>query len=108
MADTWSPAIYLQFADERTRPARDLLSQVPLTTARRVVDVGCGPANSTALLTARFPGADVVGLDSSPAMLEEARKALPSARFAEADASTWLPDADVDLVFANAIYQWIP
>jgi trans-aconitate 2-methyltransferase len=108
VADTWSPSVYLQFEDERTRPARDLLAQVPLTTARRVVDVGCGPANSTALLAGRFPDADIVGLDNSPAMLEEARRVLPSARFVEADAMTWLPDAGVDLVFANAIYQWIP
>jgi trans-aconitate 2-methyltransferase len=108
VADTWSPSVYLRFEDERTRPARDLLAHVPLTTARRVVDVGCGPANSTALLAARFPGADVVGIDSSPAMLEEARRVLPSARFVESDANTWLPDTGVDLVFANAIYQWVP
>jgi len=108
MADTWSPSVYLQFEDERTRPARDLLAHVPLTAARRVVDVGCGPANSTALLAARFPSAEIVGLDSSPAMLDEARKVLPSARFVEGDANSWIPDPGVDLVFANAIYQWIP
>ena len=108
MPDTWSPATYLQFEDERTRAARDLLAQVPLVAARKVVDVGCGPGNSTALLLARYPNATTRGLDSSPAMLEEARKALPSALFVEADANTWLPDADTDLVFANATYQWIP
>jgi trans-aconitate 2-methyltransferase len=108
MPDTWSPATYLQFEDERTRAARDLLAQVPLTAAKKVVDVGCGPGNSTALLVARYPEAKAIGMDSSPAMLEEARKALPSALFIEADANVWLPDADTDLVFANATYQWIP
>ena len=108
LADTWSPTTYLQFDDERTRAARDLLAQVPLTSARTVVDVGCGPGNSTALLTARFPGADVLGIDSSPTMLAEARKAVPGARYAEADASVWLPEPGTDLVFANATYQWIP
>ena len=105
--DTWSPSTYLQFDDERTRAARDLLAHVPLTSARKIIDVGCGPGNSTALLTARFPEAEVLGVDSSPAMLAEARKAVPHARFAEADANVWLPDQDVDLVFANATYQWI-
>jgi trans-aconitate 2-methyltransferase len=108
MSDTWSPFTYLQFHDERTRAARDLLAQVPLESARTVVDVGCGPGNSTALLVARFPGAEVLGIDSSPAMIAGARTTAPTARFVEADASTWLPTPDTDLVFANAIYQWIP
>lgn len=41
-------------------------------------------------------------------MLAQARQRLPQARFELADAATWIPDADVDLVFANATYQWIP
>src|SRR5262245_38871676 len=107
MPDTWSPSTYLQFEDERTRAARDLLSQVPLTSAAKVVDMGCGPGNSTALLVSRFPDADVLGIDSSPAMLEQARNAVPGAHFLEADANSWLPTSDTDLVFANAVYQWV-
>jgi trans-aconitate 2-methyltransferase len=104
----WSPERYLRFEDERARAARDLLAQVPLATASRVVDVGCGPGNSTELLVARFPTAQVVGLDNSPAMLAEARQRLPAVRFEAADATTWLPEPDVDLVYANATYQWVP
>jgi trans-aconitate 2-methyltransferase len=108
MTDTWSPATYLQFGEERTRAARDLLAQVPLATARRIVDVGCGPGNSTRLLLERYPGADVLGIDSSAAMLSQARQAVPDARFEDADAASWLPAPDIDLVFANAVYQWVP
>jgi trans-aconitate 2-methyltransferase len=108
MPDTWSPSLYLQFEDERTRPARDLLAQVPLTDPRKVVDVGCGPGNSTTLLAARYPLAWIVGIDSSPAMLEKASQALPNARFVMADANVWMPDVETDLVFANATYQWVP
>jgi trans-aconitate 2-methyltransferase len=104
----WSPATYLKFEDERTRPAVDLLAHVPLRQARHVVDVGCGPGNSTELLAARFPGADIVGLDNSPAMLEAARQRLPTLRFEAADAASWIPDQRTDLVFANATYQWVP
>jgi trans-aconitate 2-methyltransferase len=104
----WSPATYLKFEDERTRPAADLLAHVPLTEARHVVDVGCGPGNSTELLAERFPEADILGLDNSPAMLEAARQRLPNLRFEPADAAVWIPDAPTDLVFANATYQWIP
>jgi trans-aconitate 2-methyltransferase len=104
----WSPATYLQFEDERTRPAVDLLARVPLAEARHVVDVGCGPGNSTELLAARYLGADILGFDNSPAMLDAARRRLPALRFEPADAATWIPDLPTDLVFANATYQWVP
>jgi trans-aconitate 2-methyltransferase len=98
----------LQFEDERTRASRDLLARVPLAEAKRVVDIGCGPGNSTELLAERFAGAHVVGLDSSAEMLEAARKRLPQATFVEADISRWTPREPVDLLFANAVFQWIP
>ena len=107
MAD-WSPATYLKFEDERTRPARELLARVPLDHPRRVIDMGCGPGNSTELLVERFAGSEIIGLDSSPNMLDEARQRLPDLRFAAADATDWVPDGETDLVFANAIYQWVP
>ena len=74
----------------------------------RVVDVGCGPGNSTELLSERWPEADIVGIDTSETMLAEARKRLPKARFEQADAATWLPERGTGVVFANAVYQWIP
>ena len=107
MAD-WSPSTYLKFEDERTRPARDLLAQVPLAAPTRIIDMGCGPGNSTELLVERYPTAEVTGLDSSPNMLAEAKKRLPAQNFAQADAATWTPEPGTDLVFANAIYQWVP
>jgi trans-aconitate 2-methyltransferase len=104
----WSPGQYLKFEDERTRPARDLLAAVPLSEPDRIVDVGCGPGNSTELLALRFPGAEVTGFDTSPEMLATARQRLPHATFVEADVSTWMPPAPVDLLFANAVFQWVP
>ena len=104
----WSPSTYLKFEDERTRPARDLLAQVNVDGPRKVVDMGCGPGNSTELLAQRYPEAKLVGLDSSPNMLAEARLRLPRAEFEIADARTWTPGPETDVVFANAIYQWVP
>src|SRR5580692_3075219 len=81
----WNPALYLRFEDERTRPALDLLGRVPLDTVVHAVDLGCGPGNSTALLARRWPDAEIVGVDTSDAMLADARKRLPSARFEKGD-----------------------
>lgn len=107
-ARDWSASHYLLYADERTRPSRDLLAGVPVDDAKVVVDIGCGPGNSTELLVERWPQARVQGFDTSPAMLEDARKRLPQVDFFQADADTWTPEPDTDVLFANAILQWLP
>jgi trans-aconitate 2-methyltransferase len=104
----WNARQYLKFEDERTRPPRDLLAQVPLERPRRVVDLGCGPGNSTELLLSRFRQSEVFGLDSSSDMLRKARERLPQCQFIEADITDWTPLAGTDLLFANAAFQWVP
>jgi len=105
---TWSSKQYSQFERERTRPVRDLLSAVPTTEATFVVDLGCGPGNSTEVLIERFPTADVLGLDNSPDMVEAARKRLSTTRFELADIDTWQAAAPCDVILANAVFQWVP
>ncbi len=77
----WDPTLYRKFDAERTRPAQELLSRIRVEDIRFVTDLGCGPGNSTELLVDAWPQAQITGLDSSAAMLEQARERLPQCAF---------------------------
>jgi trans-aconitate 2-methyltransferase len=105
---TWDDHQYRKFLDARTRPAAELLMRVPLTAAERVLDLGCGPGNSTALLAQRYPGAHITGVDTSPEMLRAARADQPQLEWVQADAAEYRPTAPLDLSFSNAALHWLP
>jgi trans-aconitate 2-methyltransferase len=107
MAPEWQPDLYLRFADERLRPALDLMTRLPDCSPRTVFDLGCGAGNVTRLLARRFPSAEIVGIDSSIAMLERARQLAPECRFEQADLATWQPRQPPDLIFSNAALHWL-
>ena len=102
----WDPTKYLDFADHRSRPFFDLLARVPADAPRRVADLGCGPGNLTETLAARWPGAIVEAMDSSPEMVEFARERGIAASVG--DVRDWRPHADTDVVVSNAVLQWVP
>lgn len=106
---SWDPGQYLRYADHRLRPAVELLARVQLDAPDVVVDLGCGPGNVTDMLSQRWPGADVLAIDNSAEMLDQARQRGCSERvqWLEADGQTWEPDTPVDLVWANAALHWL-
>jgi trans-aconitate 2-methyltransferase len=109
MKNFWDAITYSQFLALRTRPARDLLAAIPNTFhPKTAYDLGCGPGNSTILLKDRWPDAAVVGVDSSPSMLEQARSTYPTIHFIESDIATLTLEEKVDCLFANASLQWLP
>jgi trans-aconitate 2-methyltransferase len=98
----------MQFANERTQPTVDLIARIRLASPARIIDLGCGPGNSTAVLRQKWPQADLIGLDSSADMLAAARQAYPAEQWLLADAATWQADRPFELVFSNAALQWLP
>lgn len=110
---TWNSVQYLRFAHERTQPAVDLAARIDVSAPKRIIDLGCGPGNSTAVIARRWPGADVTGLDNSLSMLQSARQEQRRLRWIESDITTWAAAAAddnaqrFDVVFSNAALQWV-
>jgi trans-aconitate 2-methyltransferase len=130
---SWSAKQYVAFEAERTRPVRDLLAALPQIQARSVIDLGCGPGNSTEILAALFPVAEVSGIDSSPDMIQAAQRRLPKVRFRVLDIEAWCSEdrggedgsgkdrsgdarrsnaqpgfGPFSVILANAVLQWLP
>lgn len=105
--DRWNPESYLKYERERTLPSRDLVKHIELDRPRRVIDIGCGPGNSTQILRDRWPGAEITGLDSSEEMIRKAKASFPTTEWILADAERWHPDSAYDVVFSNAALQWM-
>jgi len=102
---SWNPDKYHQFQSQRSAPFDDLLQLVEVRPGLRVVDLGCGTGELTRRLADSLLGSDVLGIDSSPHMLERAAEyARPGLRFVLGDQGTL--DGEWDLVFSNATLQW--
>ncbi len=104
----WDPNLYLKYASERTRPAADLIAQIHLENPASIVDLGCGPGNSTEQLRRRWPQAAIIGVDNSPEMLAKAKATHPDWEWVLGDIEGWKPEPAADLVFSNAALHWVP
>src|SRR5690349_17916597 len=105
----WDPDLYRQFSDERSRPFHDLVARIDADDPDLVVDLGCGPGELTASLAQRWPSAQILGIDSSAAMLERAAAyATSRIAFQHGDLRTWRPARPADVIISNAALQWVP
>ena len=108
MAD-WNPQEYLKFEQERSRPASDLVRRINHNNPESIMDLGCGPGNSTNILYTRWENASITGIDNSPAMLEKASMNNKSIHWVLCDADGDLSHlGKFDIIFSNAVFQWIP
>jgi trans-aconitate 2-methyltransferase len=104
----WDAGAYLQFSSERTQPAADLAARIDIPAPRRIIDLGCGPGNSTAAVRKRWAEAEIVGLDSSPEMIKAAAESYPGGKWIVGDAGIWTADVPWDIVFSSAALHWLP
>jgi trans-aconitate 2-methyltransferase len=105
--DAWEPARYRRFEAERNQPFFDLLSLVRPVPGGVVVDLGCGDGRLTAMVHEHCGAARTTGIDSSAAMLDDARaRAGGGLSFEHGDIATYSAPADV--LFANASLHWLP
>ena len=109
MTDAWDPGQYERFKDERTAPFHDLLDLMSPVPGGDVVDLGCGTGELTQLLHARMQARRTVGIDSSPAMLDQAKMVeADGVMFGEGDIAAFEEVGAWDVVAANASLQWVP
>lgn len=106
----WNSNQYLKFKNERTQPSIDLVNRISVLNPKKILDMGCGPGNSTQVLKERFPNAHILGVDNSKEMIETAKNELPDLDFDICDASKDLSklSGEFDIVFSNACIQWVP
>ena len=107
MTDRWDPTQYHRFRKERRQPWEDLVALVEVRPDMHVVDLGCGSGELTRDLAVRLGAASVLGIDSSPAMLDAA-DADARVKFELGDVATHAIGQDLDLVFSSAALHWLP
>lgn len=105
---TWEPQTYLRYADIRFRAGLDLIARIPKAEYPTIYDLGCGTGHLTHILADTFSKSTVLGVDSSPDMLAEARREFPDLAWRQADITSWTPPAPPDLIYTNAALQWVP
>jgi trans-aconitate 2-methyltransferase len=101
----WNPESYARYGGIRLRPAVDLINAVPPLPAGDVVDLGCG--NGAVGPPLRVFERRLVGVDSSPEMLADARRTEAHDVLVQTDVSAWTPAAPPALIFSNAALHWI-
>jgi len=101
----WNPEKYHQFQTQRSAPYYDLLELVEVRPNLKIVDLGCGTGNLTRQLADALPESEVLGIDSSPQMLERTDEYARSGLRFELGNLTEL-EGKWDLIISNAALQW--
>jgi len=104
----WDAKTYDAVSDPQFSWGMEVLERLDLRGDETVIDAGCGSGRVTAELVRRIPGGNVLAVDGSPAMIEQARERLgDSVGYVVTDLSELEIDEPVDLIFSTATFHWI-
>jgi trans-aconitate methyltransferase len=106
VTQAWNPSHYDDKGAFVTRLGQGVVSLLALRPGERVLDLGCGSGDLTKEL--ERAGAEVVGVDASAEMIEQARAKHPGLALAVMDGQALRYDAEFDAVFSNAALHWMP
>jgi trans-aconitate 2-methyltransferase len=108
----WNAETYHRVSGPQVAMSEAVLERLELRGDETVLDAGCGSGRVTRLLLERLPRGRVIAVDASPAMVARAREELAGLRadVREADLTELRLAADeqVDAVFSNATFHWVP
>jgi trans-aconitate 2-methyltransferase len=104
----WDAATYDRVAGPQEEWGLEVLERLELSGDETVLDAGCGTGRLTRHLIDRVPDGRVIGIDSSPAMIEKARENLGDTADLRVVSLLDLGlDQEVDAVFSNATFHWV-
>jgi trans-aconitate 2-methyltransferase len=108
MPRDWNASAYEKVSAPLEAMGRDVLDRLELRGDERVLDAGCGTGRVTAALVERLPRGQVLAVDGSPAMVEQARERLgDDAEVFVADLLELEVDPPVDAILSTATFHWI-
>ncbi|MDC7125884.1 MAG: methyltransferase domain-containing protein [Spirochaetales bacterium] len=103
----WNPDLYLKFNKERIQPSIDLVSRIEINEPEKMIDIGCGPGNSTQILAGRWPESKLLGIDKSEAMIAKAEADFPKQKWKIFDVEAEEFNDSYNIVYSNAAIQWM-
>jgi trans-aconitate 2-methyltransferase len=108
----WNAEDYQQNSANQQKWGANRIAGLKLTGSEHVLDIGCGVGNITSMLAAHVPAGLVIGIDSSPDMVQQAQKNYPNGKYPNMsfiikDACALDFDCEFDIVFSNACLHWI-
>ncbi|MBW4576901.1 MAG: methyltransferase domain-containing protein [Aphanothece sp. CMT-3BRIN-NPC111] len=105
LENRWDNALYESKHAFVWQYGEELLQLLSVQPGERILDLGCGTGQLTQKIA--LAGAEVMGIDQAPTMIEKAKANYPDIQFAVADAKSFQVDEPFDAIFSNAVLHWI-
>jgi trans-aconitate methyltransferase len=102
---SWDASLYQEKHSFVWQYGEELLQILNPQPGERILDLGCGTGQLTEKIAQA--GAETIGVDNAPSMIEKARQNFPHLRFEVGDGRNFQVDTPLDAVFSNAVLHWI-